>query len=222
MNQNPEEASTELITIVITDDHPTLRHGLISMLQLQANMKVIGDYGKAAHLLPALATQQPDILLLDLQMPDVGGEELVPQLRQLYPDMKIIILTGNNSAYIAKNLIEQGVKGYLLKNTEQHLLIQAINNIHQGFTFISPELQDRVLRLTRQIKNEGVNIDSLTNREIQVLKMIAAEQTSQEIATELGLSLRTIENYRMILMQKLGAKNMIGMVKKGILLGLIE
>lgn len=217
LNMMPEK-----ISIVIVDDHPMLRHGLISMFSLHSHIKVIGDYGSADSLMKALAIGQPDILLLDLSIPDISGEDLAPKLLRLYPKMKIIILTGNNSAYSARMLLDNGVQGYLLKNSEQHLLLQAITNVQRGFTFISPELQDRVFRMSKQIKNDLISAENLTNREIQVLRMIANEQTSQQIADELGLSLRTVENYRMVLMQKLGAKNMIGMVKKGIMLGLIE
>lgn len=210
------------ISIFIADDHPMLRHGLISMLSLQEHIQVTGDYGNAEHLLTGLSGYQPDILLLDLSLPDISGEDLAPRLLKMYPKMKIIILTSNNSAYSARMLLDNGVHGYLLKNSEQHLLLQAITNVHQGCIFISPELQERIFKMAKQIKNDLISSDNLTNREIQVLRLIADELTSQQIADELGLSLRTIENYRMILMQKLGAKNMIGMVKKGILLGLIE
>ncbi len=212
----------DTISIMITDDHPMLRQGLITMLQQQSNMRVTGDYNNGQALLQALQIQVPDILLLDLNMPEISGEELVPKILQLYPRLKIIILTGNNSAVIVRGLLELGVHGYLLKNSEQHLLIQAITDVYKGKTYISPELQERILRTSKEMKDSMIDAEALTGREIQVLKMIADELTNQQIADELDLSLRTIENYRTILMQKLGAKNMIGAVKKGILLGLIQ
>ncbi len=210
------------ISIAIADDHPLLRHGLISMLSLHEHIHITGDYSSAESTLAGLALKQPDILLLDLSLPDMNGEDLAPHLLKKYPTMKIIILTSNNSAYSARILLDHGVQGYLLKNSEQHLLLEAIKNVHQGCIFISPELQERVFKMAKQIKNDLISADNLTNREIQVLRLIADELTSQQIADKLGLSLRTVENYRMVLMQKLGAKNMIGMVKKGIMLGLIE
>lgn len=215
-------STTDRISIMITDDHPMLRNGLKGILALQEHISVLGDYGNTAQLLQALQAQQPDVLLLDLQLPGTRGDEIAPLLLRQYPDMRIIILTGNNSAYNARLLLDLGVQGYLVKNTEEHLLISAIRKVHEGHTFVSPELQDRLFRMSKQVKNELVTADDLTTREVQVLNLIADELTSQAIADQLGLSLRTIENYRLVLMQKLGAKNMIGMIKKGIQLGLIE
>lgn len=217
-----EPNSAEKVSIFITDDHPVLREGLISILGLQPNLEVVGDYGSGAQLLQALQIRVPDILLLDLQLSNENGEDIVPKLLRDYPDLKIIILTGNSSAYSARLLLDMGVHGYLLKNTEQHLLVEAIQNVYRDFIFISPELQKRLFRMSKQLKGEMTRAEDLTSREIQILKLIADEFTSQEIADQLRLSLRTVENHRLALMQKLGAKNMIGMVKKGILLGLIE
>lgn len=212
----------ERISIMITDDHPMLRNGLKGILSLEKHISVLGEYGNAAQLLGALQERQPDILLLDLQLPGTRGDEIAPQLLKQYPGMRIIILTGNNSAHNARMLLDLGVHGYLVKNTEEHLLISAIQKVYAGHTFVSPDLQERLFRMSKQIKSELITADDLTPREVQVLNLIADELTSQAIAEQLGLSLRTIENYRLILMQKLGAKNMIGMIKKGIQLGLID
>jgi len=207
---------------MITDDHPMLRNGLKGILSLEADITVLDEYGNTKRLLKALELKQPDILLLDLQLPGTRGDEIIPELLLRYPKMRIIILTGNNSAYNARILLDIGVHGYLVKNMEEHLIISAIRKVNDGDIFVSPELQERLLRMSKKIKNELINADDLTSREVQVLKLIADELTSQAIADQLGLSLRTIENYRLVLMQKLGAKNMIGMIKKGIQLGLIE
>lgn len=211
----------DIISIFITDDHPLLREGLVSILGLHDHIQVTGSYGKGEHLLRALNQDVPDILLLDLQLADTNGEELAPRLLKNYPKMKIIILTGNNSVYSARLLLDMGVHGYLLKNSEQHLLIDAIHHVQEGNVFISPELQKRLFRMSKQLKNEFGPAD-LTGREIEILKLIAHEHTSQEISEILNISLKTVENHRLSLMHKMGTRNMIGMVKKGILMGLID
>jgi DNA-binding NarL/FixJ family response regulator len=210
------------ITLMLTDDHPMLRKGLMGTLSLHAGMEVIGEFGSVAHLMQALVQQQPDILLLDLHMPGMRGDEAVSSLIKQYPAMKIIILTGNNSAFNAKMLLDMGVSGYLVKNAEDHLLINAIEEVYGGNIFVSPELKQRLLRMAKQAKGELLTAEGLTNREVEVLKLAADELTNQQIADRLQLSLRTIENYRLILMQKLGVRNLAGMIKKGIQLGLIE
>lgn len=210
------------IRIAITDDHPLVREGLRTMLSMYPDIYIMGDYGKASHLMEGLRNEQPDILLLDLQLPDTTGEELTPKLRKLYPDMRIIILTGNNSTYSIKLMLNYGVHGYILKNMEQEMLLKAIEKVYYGDIFLSPELQERLLKLTRKMKNAHISIGDLTPREIEILKLITEEFTTQEIADKLHLSFKTIENYRIILMQKLDAKNVVGMTKKAIYLGIIE
>jgi DNA-binding NarL/FixJ family response regulator len=213
---------SDIVSVVITDDHPMLREGLRSILRLHPHITVLGDYGSGEQLLQGLTQKLPEILLLDLQLPDINGGELASKLRKKYPDLKIIILTGNNSVYSARLLLDIGVHGYLLKNSEQHLLIDAINHVQRGYTYISPELQQRLFRMSKQMSNEQINAADLTARELEVLKLIAAEFTSHEIADKLRISHRTVEHHRVAIMHKLGTKNMIGMVKKGILLGLVE
>ncbi len=213
---------SDIISIFITDDHAMLRQGLVTILQQQAHMRVTGDFNTGHELLQGLRREQPDILLLDLNMPGISGEELVPQLRQLYPKMKIIILTGNDSAFIVRKLLEHGIHGYLLKNSEQDLLVQAIMDVYAGQSYISPELQERILSTSKEMKDSMPARVALTSREVQLLNMIANELSSQQIADELDLNLRTVEKYRTVMMQKLGVMNVAGAVKKGMLLGLIK
>lgn len=209
------------IKIAITDDHPMVRDGLQTMLSTYAQFQIIGSFEKGAYLLQGLKVEQPDILLLDLQLPDIGGEELAPKLHALYPDMRIIILTANNSSYSIKRLLNAGVRGYVLKNLDQALLVKAITEVYEGGTFVSPELQEKLLKLSKAADGP-TNMSDLTPREVDILKLIAEELTTQEIAQRLFLSSKTVENYRMVLMQKLGCRNMVGMTKKAIMLGLID
>lgn len=117
---------------------------------------------------------------MHLQLPDTTGEDLVPKLRELYPAMHIIILTANNSIYSIKLLLNQGARGYLLKNLEQELLAEAIESVYAGEIFLSSELQMRLLKLNKS--QNRVTAGNLTPREIEILKLITEEYTTQEIA----------------------------------------
>lgn len=209
-------------TITITDDHPMLRDAIKGILQLRDDLEIIGTYGTGEQLLHSFYNQKPDLLLLDLQLPDTTGDQLVPKLFKSHPELKIIILTGNSSVYNARMLLDLNVQGYLLKNLEQYMLFEAIDCVNRGDTFVSPELQRKLFRLSKQIKQELISTDDISEREVEILNFIANEYKSQEIADKLGISLKTVENHRLALMQKLDTKNMIGMVKKGMLLGLIK
>jgi DNA-binding NarL/FixJ family response regulator len=214
--------SLDRIKLTITDDHPMIRDGLKYMLSTEEDMVIVSEYGKGKHMLSDLHHNMPDVLLLDLQLADIHGEELVPVLIKKYPALKIIILTSNNSIYSIKKLMNMGVQGYILKNTEQGLLAQAIRCVYEEGIFISPELQSKLLRISHQHEIVTAANNQLTPRETEVLKLIARELTSQEIGNELSLSYRTVENYRQVIMQKLGVKNTVGLLKKAILLGLID
>lgn len=212
---------TSPIKVVITDDHPLVRNGLQNVLKGQDNIVVIAEYNTGERLMNGLRLQQPDVLLLDIQLPDKGGDELVPIIMERYPDIRILILTSNDSIYYIKLLVDLGIHGYLLKDTEQDMLVEAIETVYKGNRFFSPQVKDSLLNLSLKPVHTATQ-EALTPREIEILKLIAQEHTSHEIGEKLFLSYRTVENYRIGIMQKLGVKNMVGMAKKAILMGLIK
>jgi DNA-binding NarL/FixJ family response regulator len=211
-----------IIKVAITDDHPIVREGLERILQLQPHIELINTYTCGRYLKEGLKEQQPDVLLLDLQLPDIGGEDLVPFIRKQYPDMKILMLTANDSIHTIKMLLSSGANGYLLKNTELDLLIQAIEAVYLGDVFLSPEVQQKLNSIFLKSQRNTPLHNDLTAREKDVLRLIAQEKSSKEIGEALHIGYRTVENYRLVIMQKLGVKNMVGMVKKAILMGVLD
>ncbi len=213
-----------MIIVDIVDDHKMVIGGLRDMLRTFAGIKVGHTYENGTALLQGLQQEQPDILLLDIQMPDVRGDELAGLIARSYPAVKMITITGFNTTDYAKLMLEAGVSGYLLKNTDEQKLRLAIETVYKGRQYIEPSILER-------LNNEqygsgrpepfGV-APTLTRREKDMLHMILDELTSQEMAEKMGLSLRTIENHRVSLMQKLDAKNMAGIVKRAFQLGLVE
>lgn len=189
------------------------------MLDNFPHIRIIAEYEKGSHLIAGLREEVPDIVLLDLQLPDYGGEVLLPLIKASYPALRVIIVTSNENAYNIKMLLKAGADGYVLKNSDATLLITAIDHVYQHDTpFVPPTLESAIRQKEKQT---GYSV-SLTPREMDVLRLIAQELTSHEIGAALQINHRTVEIYRLGIMQKLGTKNMVGMVKKAILLGLIE
>jgi DNA-binding NarL/FixJ family response regulator len=211
-----------MIRIAITDDHPVVQDGLQRIIELQQNMCVTDVYANARQLLLGLQKRQPDVLLLDLQLPDTGGEEIVPSIRKTYPEMKIIMLTANSNVHSIKMMMNLGAKAYLLKNSDQALLVKAIEEVYRGGIFVSENVQQKLNEALLQSRSEMTAVNELTNREKEILRLIAQEKNSKEIGELLHIGYRTVENYRTLIMQKLGVKNMVGMVKKAIFLNLLE
>lgn len=209
------------ITIAITDDHPMVRFGLNEMLRVTPGMSVVAQYPSGNALLAGLQKIVPDVLLLDIHLPDISGNELVGILQKEYPSIRIIVVTGVDSAFLAKSLLDVGAKGYLLKSTGQQQLATAVQKVMEGEIFLAPEVKDLLSQdaLRKEIKVHSAG--NLSEREILILKLIAQEYTTQEIADSLHLSPRTIDNYRLGLMQKLDVKNLAGLVRKAMLMGIV-
>lgn len=216
--------TTVMITVDITDDHKMVINGLKDMLASIPGMRVGYTYEEGASLLRGLQKSQPDMLLLDIQLPDVRGDELAKLIVRSYPLVKIIALTGFNMAEYARLMLEAGASGYLLKNTDEYKLRLAIETVHKGGKYIEPAIHDKLNeeKYSGAGKSELSVRPNLTRREKDILNMILKEMTSTEMAEALKLSLRTVENHRVSLMQKLDARNMAGIVKKAFQLGLVK
>lgn len=210
-----------MIKITMTDDHPLVMAGLKSFLHSQPGIEVIGMYESGESLLKGLEQQLPDVILLDLQLSgDPQGKDLIKIIKESYPEVHILILTSNDNVYNIQTMLNAGASGYILKNIEQKMLVEAIEKINKNETFLSSEVKDILINTMRKDNKSGGK-EMLTTREIEILQLIAEEYTSQEIGKRLCLSYRTVETYRLGIMQKLGVKNMVGMTKKAILLGIV-
>lgn len=214
------------ISIFITDDHPLAITGLYNMLLPYGNINVTGTFQTGQALLDALALSQPDILLLDILLPDLNGKELALMISKQYPGLKIIAITSLDAPTYVKAMMRHGCSGYLLKNTDQETLCEAIETVYRGQEYIEPTLKeqmmDNLFRYKKEHKNPQlkVNVPRLTNREKDVLDLIVKEYSNQEIADQLYLSIRTVERHRFNLMRKFDAKSPIGLLKTAIEMGL--
>ncbi len=211
------------IKVVIIDDHPLATKGISSMLSNFSHIEVIGIYHSAQALLDGLQVLQPDIILLDILLPDKSGKELAPILKQKYPNIEIIALTSLDVPTMVSTMIRRGCKGYLLKDTTQQMLIECIEQVYQGKEFIEPQLKEKLIQnIERHKSKNDKQIPEITQREMEVLKLIAEEYTTQEIADKLFISFRTVENHRYSLLKKLDVKNTVGLIKVAIQIGLVS
>ncbi len=215
------------IKVAIADDHKIFRSGVINTLIPYDNINVIFEADDGQHLLDLMNQQQPDVILMDLKMPNMDGIEATVKVKAQYPDVKVIILTMYEDDNFIVHLVENGANAYLLKNAEPEEIYEAIcTTFDKGFYFnenVNLALLKKVLHKTKQqIKPTLKNEVQLNDRELEVLKLICNEQTTQEISEQIFLSPRTVEGIRQKLLEKLNVKNSVGIVLYAFRNGLIE
>jgi len=211
-----------MIRIAIADDHTMVIKGLQIMLEDISDMQVEDIYENGALLLEGLKKRQPDVLVLDIYMPGISGEELAPLIAQSYPGVRILTLSNIDQTAQVQHMIENGALGYLLKSAGQELLTTAIRSVHRGKQFIDPALREQLLEDMLVSKKEALAVPELSPREQDILQMIANDRTSQEIADALFLSKRTIDHYRISLLVKFNVKSPTALIKKALQSGLIQ
>lgn len=209
------------IKLTIIDDHPLVISGLKSILHYYRNIEIINTHTDAKDLLEGLAIQQPDVLLLDVCMPDKTGNELARIISKKYPTIGILVLTSLDASFHIKDLLDHGCLGYLLKKTNPSTLVEAIEHVNMGKQYIDASLRDQFRIVTMQTRKPG-GIPSLTRREKEILEYVIKGFTNPDIANTLFLSQRTVKNHRFNLMQKLQVKNSAELVKTAIESGLID
>jgi DNA-binding NarL/FixJ family response regulator len=215
------------IKVAIADDHKIFRSGVINTLIPYDNISFIFEADDGLHLLQIMETQQPDVILMDLKMPNMDGIEATIKVKEKYPDVKIIILTMYEDDNFIVHLVENGANAYLLKNAEPEEIYEAIcTTFEKGFYFnenVNLALLKKVLHKNKQqFKPTLKNEIQLNDREQEVLKLICNELTTQEISEQIFLSPRTVEGIRQKLLEKINVKNSVGLVLYAFRNGLIE
>lgn len=206
------------IKVVIVDDHPIVVEGLKKVLESQSDIKIVGCFNNGKETLSFLTKNAVDLLLLDRNISDFSGMELCKEIRALYPDMTLLMLTNRSEKGIILQSIEQGVNGYLLKSISIDLLIHSIREVISGQLTFCREV-DSILR--EPTNSVGSEISKLTNRERQILKMVSEGKTSNVIAQELNLSSLTVDTHRKNILNKCKAKNVAELTKMAIQQGMV-
>ncbi len=208
------------IKLAIADDHVLFLKGLKLLIKSFLNVQLVIEVKNGYDLMDAIAQQQPDVILLDYKMPAMDGAEAIRRIRQLYPDIKIIILTMYDDPNLINQMVDAGANGYLLKDTDPEIVEEAIKTVVKT-DFYFTEMVEKALLHINQPSNESrkhspSEFKDLTDREREILTLICEEKTSQEIADELGISKRTVEWHRKNLIEKVGVKSTAGLVIKAI------
>ena len=215
------------IRIVLADDHAVLRTGLAALLNARSDMTVVGEAADGAELLALVETAQPDVILLDLTMPRLGGLEVLPLLRQRIPAARILILTMHQDEGYLRRAIKGGAAGYVLKKAADVELIAAIQAIMRGDLYVHPSMTRLLLEDIIPVGREAAAAEedlwaTLSEREQEVLQMVALGHTSREIADRLAVSAKTVDTYRARGMEKLGLRSRAALVRFALANGLLE
>jgi two-component system response regulator NreC len=209
--------------ILIADDHGVLRAGLRALLKAEPNLEVVGEAADGAEALRLASAVQPDIVLMDISMPDGGGIEATRRLRELLPEVRVLILTVHDDKSMVQEAIQAGAAGYILKRAAESELVNAIQAVSRGDMYVH-------LPMTRALQaaaiampaSDRVAAETLTPREIEVLRLIARGHTNRQIANLLNLSVRTVESHRANLMDKLDLHSRVELVRYAAQHGLLE
>jgi DNA-binding NarL/FixJ family response regulator len=212
------------IKVIIADDHALFRAGVKTALSVKKDVELIGEADNGMQLLNLLKHMEPDVILLDIQMPIMDGITTLPEIRKLYPNIKVIILSMHNDHSMISKLMEIGANSYLTKNTDSENIYNAIKTCYEQ-EFYFNELTNKALLTglrTRRTEPGLPQEANLTEKETTILKMMCEEKTTKEIADLVDISPRTVEAIRDKLKTKTGAKSMAGLVMYAVKNGIIE
>lgn len=202
-----------MIRIIIIDDHPLIRDGIKTMLKDEQSMEIVSASKTAGEALDFLSNNQPDIILLDISLPDINGLELCEKIRSTNQQLKIIGLTSTNEAGIITGLLQRGGNGYLLKNMEREELLDAIHTVLNGKVYLSKAANDKILEQFQRNKSTNEETQLLTRREKEILQLLADGLTGPQIAEKLFLSPLTVETHRKNLFRKFNAHSVQSLLK---------
>jgi DNA-binding NarL/FixJ family response regulator len=213
------------INIVLADDHVLVRNGIKAMLESDSQIEVVGEASNGVEALATSRALRPDIVVLDIRMPEMNGLEAAAKLKDYAPDTKAVILSMHDSEEYVLQALDAGAYGYLLKDTDRHEFLKALKQVHAGNKYFSGAVSN--VLANRLLNNKPTSFGStaggqvedpyhLTKREKELLRLIIDGKSNKDIADSLDKSVRTIETHRFNIMKKMGVTNAIDMVNKAV------
>ncbi len=207
-----------MIKVAIAEDHQLVREGIVALLSRNPDIAVVGEAFNGDQALTLVKTHEPDVLVMDVSMPDKDGLETLEQLQLEGSKVPVVILTMHGDAAVVRRALDAGAKGYVVKGSIADDLIRAIEIAHQGGTFIAPGAGET----TKPAVASSQTGDVLTPREREVLVQIGEGLTNQGIASQLGISIKTVERHRTSVMRKLGTRNVVELIRAAVREGYIS
>ncbi|MFO7320820.1 MAG: response regulator transcription factor [Chloroflexota bacterium] len=212
----------ETIRILLADDHPVVRDGLSAILSTQPDFEIVGEASNGHEVIEQVQAQRPDVLLLDLEMPELDGVEALRRLNAIGARVRTIVFTAFDTDERILGAVQAGAQGYLLKGAPREQLFEAIRVVHGGGSLLQPVVTSKLLRRISEAQTPAQTVDPLTPREIEVLRLMARGLQNKEIAHDLVISERTVKFHVSSILQKLNAGNRTEAVTTALQQGLIE
>lgn len=193
-----------IIRVFLLDDHEIVRRGIAELIGLQSDLEVVGEAGTAADAIVRITASQPDVAVLDVRLPDGNGVEVCREVRSLFPNIHVLMLTSYSDDEALFNAIMAGASGYVLKEIRGTDLITAIRQVAAGNSLLDPSVTERVLERLRNGNKENDELSGLTEQEKTILNLIGKGMTNRQIGEQMHLAEKTIKNYVSVLLAKLG------------------
>ena len=199
--------------ILLVDDHQIMRDGITLLLRAEPDFEIIGHAFDSDAAWLAVQEKQPDLVVMDLDIPGEGGIAITARIRSTYPDIKVIVLTGHAEPQYVNSALRAGANGYMLKFDAGEMLLSAIRIALSGQVYLSPEISTVVVKEYKRTGEKSVEKNLPSAREIEILKRVADGQSTKEIAFALSLSIKTVETHRLNLMAKIGVNSVAELTK---------
>ena len=209
----------------MADDHAVVRDGLRSLLEAEGDISVVGEAADGHQTVRLVQELNPDVVIMDIAMPKLNGIEATQQIHETCPSTRVIILSMHAKKAYIDQVLKAGAKGYVLKDSDEDNLIAAINTVHNGGYYLDSPIADQILsdyfggKTKRDLKAQS---DPLSEREKEVLRLLAQGHSNQEVADILFISRKTVENHRAHIVQKTGVQGQVGLTKYAARIGLID
>ncbi|MCB1278078.1 MAG: response regulator transcription factor [Prosthecobacter sp.] len=200
--------------LVLVDDHPIMRHGLAQLIRAEDGLEVIGEAGSAREGLEVVGRLKPDLVVIDLTLPDKNGLELVKDIRAAHPATLCLVLSMHDEALYGERALRAGARGYVMKEAAADHLVTAIHKVIGGGLYVSATLNDRMLeQVSGAARSKATGMDSLTDRELEILELVGKGVATKNIAAQLSISARTVEAHRAHIKEKLGITDGAALVR---------
>jgi DNA-binding NarL/FixJ family response regulator len=212
------------LRILLADDHAIVRQGVKALIGTQPDMEVIGEADDGASALKMAAEFLPDVLVIDLSMPRLNGTQATEQIKQVCPDVKVLVLTVHEDRGYFRRLLEAGASGYALKQAPAEQLYKAIRIVAEGGIYLDPTLAGKVVGglLREDSIRKALQVDNLSERETEVVRLIAKGYSNKEIAAQLAINAKTVETYKTRSLEKLGLRSRADLVRYALQRGWLQ